>query len=147
MSTFKYTITKFDEENKLVVVTFDDGHWAELRLTNPLPKDIIELEHNIKRFTASKEAIEARLTPDADLSYINPLVGIEKECERFVMNPVNPAGQTSTEASKASEFELDPETEANLKMWETIEFQKQVGEALVALGVVKENPATIPVSE
>ena len=137
MSNFKYTITKFDEQNKLVVVTFDDGAWAELRLTNPLPKDIISLEDQIKRFTAPKEAIEAQLNPDADLSYINSLVGVEKECERFSLNSNQAPG--SPEA-------VDPETEANLVMWEQVQFQNKVGEALVALGVVATNPATIPVA-
>jgi hypothetical protein len=137
VSNFKYTITKFDAENKLIVVTFDDGAWAELRLTNPLPKDIISLEDHIKRFTAPKEAIEAQLNPDADLSYINTLVGVEKECERFSLNPNQEAG--SPEA-------VDHETEANLAMWEQVQFQNKVGEALVALGVVATNPATIPVA-
>lgn len=136
MSSFKYTITKFDEENKLVVVTFEDGAWAELRLTNPLPKDTIELEDIIKKFTAPKEAIEARLTPDADLSYINSLVGVEKECDRMILNP----------SSNSTLGEIDPEVEANMKMWEDVQFQQKVGEALVALGVVATNPASIPVS-
>lgn len=128
---FKYTITKFDAENKLVVVTFDDGNWAELRLTNPLPKDITELEAQIKRFTAPKEAIEARLAPDADLSYIESLVGIEKECERFSFKPPEQAEQT-----------VDPEVEAQMKMFEESMFQNKVKEALVSLGVLTANTET-----
>lgn len=140
MSTFKYTITKFDEENKIVVVTFDDGSWAELRLTNPLPKDIESLEEQIKRFTSPKEAIEARTNPDADLSYVSSLVGIEKECSRFEISPKQNI-QDIQDTQK-----IDPEVESNLAMWEEINFQKKVGEALVALGVTQTNPATIPVA-
>lgn len=135
MSNFKYTVTKFDQENKLVVVTFDDGGWAELRLVNPLPKNVVELENLIKRFTAPKEAIEARVNPDADLSYIDQLIGVEKECERLTLSqPSQPP-------------EVDPEVEANMQMWQDLEFQRKVGEALVALGVVQTNPAQIPVTQ
>lgn len=80
---FKYKITKFDSENKTVVVVFDDGNWAEIRLANPLPANIEELEKIIKRYTAPKEAIEAQLAPSADLSYIEPLIDVERTAERF----------------------------------------------------------------
>ena len=135
MSTFKYTITKFDKQLNLIVVVFDDGQWAELRLANPLPKNIEDLETLIKRYTPAKETIDALQTPDADLSYIDSLVGVEKECDRLLLIP-----------PKEEEPKLDPELEANLAMWETIRFQQKVGEALVALGIVKEDPTTIPVA-
>ncbi len=135
MSTVKYTITKFDKENKLLVVTFEDGGWAEIGLVNPLPKDQQELENIIKQFTAPKEAIDAQTNPDADLTYIDNLINIEQECERLVLT------QTSTPN------EADPEVEANLKMWQDIEFKKKVGEALVSLGIVENNPAEIPVAQ
>ena len=137
MSTFKYTITKFDKQLNLIVVVFDDGQWAELRLANPLPKNVEDLETLIKRYTPAKETIDALHAPDADLSYIDSLVGVEKECKRFSF--------TSTSQPEEEEM-LDPEVEANLKMWEDINFQKKVGEALVALGVTKENPAIIPIA-
>lgn len=133
MIDLKYTITKFDTETKVVTVTFEKDGWAEIRLTNPLPKNIGELESLIKQFAAPLEAVE---TPDADLSYINAILGQEQSTARF-----------SLTEDKASVSEpLDPETEANIKMWEEIEFQKKVGAALVKLGVVSENPATIPVT-
>ena len=132
MSTVKYTITKFDKEAKVVVVTFEDGGWAELRLVNPLPKNIEELEDIIKRFTAPKEAIEAQLNPDADLSYIDNLIGVEKECERLVLNPSNPTKPGP---------EMDPEVEAQMKEWEKQQFQNKVSEALVALGVISQATA------
>jgi hypothetical protein len=135
VSTFKYTITKFDASLNLIVVVFDDGSWTEIRLANPLPKNIGALESLIKQYTPTKETMDALQAPDADLSYIAPLVGVEKECERL-----------SLASPKPEQKELDPELEANLAMWEELEFQKRVGEALVALGVAKKNPATIPVA-
>lgn len=134
MNTLKYTITKFDEELKIVVVTFEGGGWAEIGLTTPLPKNIGELEEIIKRFTAPKEAIEAQINPDADLSYINAMVGVEKECERLILN------------QKQEEQIIDPQVEAQMKIWEEAQFQKKVAEALVALGVVQQNPSEIPVT-
>lgn len=92
---FNYTITKFDEVNKTLVVTFEDGHWAEIRLANPLPKDISALEEIIKRRTAPIEAIQAQTNPDADLSYINSLVGNTRTAERYSLVP--PAPKPTTE--------------------------------------------------
>jgi hypothetical protein len=83
----KYKITKFDEANKVVVVTFEQDGWAEIRLTNPLPKNAEELEKIIKRFAAPVEAVEARTNPDADLSYINQLIDIEKTTLRYSLAP------------------------------------------------------------
>ena len=80
---FKYKITKFDDENKVVVVSYEDGNWAEIRLTNPLPATVEELEDIIKRYTAPVEVIEAQKAPSADLSYIEPLVDVERTAERF----------------------------------------------------------------
>lgn len=138
MIDLKYTITKFDNENKLVTVSFEDGSWAEIRLANPLPKDVQELESIIKSYAAPLEAVEAQSNPDADLSYINSLVGNERITTRFQLNPTPETNNPSSG--------LDPEVEENMKMWEEIAFQKKVGEALVKLGVVAENPATIPVA-
>jgi hypothetical protein len=87
---FKYKITKFDAENKTVVVVFDDGAWAEIRLANPLPPTIEDLEKIIKTYTAPKEVIEAQLAPSADLSYIDALIDIERTAERFSLTPPPP---------------------------------------------------------
>lgn len=92
---FKYKITKFDNENKTIVVTFDDGHWAEIRLTNPVPPTIEDLEKIIKQYTAPVEVIEAQLAPSADLSYIDSLIGVERSAERFSLKPVIPPPSTS----------------------------------------------------
>ena len=137
MIELKYTITKFDEENNLVQVTFDDGSWAEIRLANPLPKNIEELETIIKRFAAPVEAIEAVTSPDADLSYIAPLVGSERTTDRL---------RLLQNSSETQATEIDPEVEANLKMWEDINFQNKVAGALVKLGVLPEDPTVIPVT-
>lgn len=137
MSDLKYTITKFDNENKSLVVTFENEGWAELRLTKPLPKNINELEALIKQFAAPIEAIEAQTNPDVDLSYINDLLGAERVTQRFQLNPSSLNNQNNT---------LDPQVEANLRMWEDIGFQQKVAGALVKLGVITDNPTTIPVS-
>lgn len=84
---FKYKITKFDSENKIVVVVFEDESWAEIRLFNPLPSTIEELEKIISTYTAPKEMIEAQKSPSADLSYIEPLVDVERTAERFSLMP------------------------------------------------------------
>lgn len=87
---FKYKITKFDSENKTIVVVFEDGHWAEIRLINPLPASIEELEKIIKTYTAPKEAIEAQQAPSADLSYIENFIDVERTAERFSLAAMIP---------------------------------------------------------
>lgn len=83
---FNYKITKFDAENKTVVVVFDGGAWAEIRLANPLPPTIEALEKIISTYTAPKEVIEAQQAPSADLSYIEPLVNVQRTAERFSLS-------------------------------------------------------------
>lgn len=90
---FKYKITKFDNENKIITVVFEDGGWAEIRLTNPLPASIEELEKIISTYTAPKELIEAQQAPSADLSYIEPWVEIERVAERFSLAALRPPVQ------------------------------------------------------
>lgn len=132
----KYTISKFDSQNRVVTVIFENDGWAEIRLTNPLPQNIGELEKLIKQFAAPLEAVES---PDADLSYINALVGNEQTTTRLSLKKEN-------DSSINQPLELDPEVEANMRMWEDIEFEKKVGAALVKLGLVSENPSAIPVT-
>lgn len=127
MSDLKYTITKFDNENKVLIVTFENEGWAELRLTNPLPKNIEELEKLIKQFAAPIEAVEAQTNPDVDLSYIDSLVGANQITSRFQL--IQP---------KEPEQTIDPETDAALKVWEDQKFQEKIKETLVKLGVLPE---------
>lgn len=84
---FKYKITKFDIERKIIVVTFDDGSWAEILLANPLPPNVEELEKIIRMYTAPKEVIEAQTAPSADLSYIESLIDVERSAERLSLKP------------------------------------------------------------
>lgn len=85
----KYTITKFDEANKSLVVAFEDGSWAELRLATPLPTTMEELDNQIKHFAAPAEHIEAQ-NSTVDLSFINSFVGVERVTTRFRLNPSTP---------------------------------------------------------
>jgi hypothetical protein len=87
---FKYKITKFDNVNKIITVVFEDGGWAEIILTNPLPPNIEALEKIISTYTAPKELIEAQQAPSADLSYIEPWVEIERVAERFSLTSLTP---------------------------------------------------------
>lgn len=134
MIDLQYTITKFDNTKKLITVSFSDGAWAEIQLTNPLPKNITELENIIKQYSAPVEAIEIS---DTDLSYINSLLNIEKTTTRFSLTPNN---------NEQSDV-VDPEIDAQMKMWQDAQFQHKVGEALVAFGVINNNPASIAVDE
>ena len=132
---FGYKITKFDQEQKLLVVVFDDDSWADIRLANPLPRNMEELEAIIKTFVAPKEAIEAQLTPDADISFIGDFVNVDREADRLVLNPDAPENQIT-------KGEIDDE----IQPWEEMQFNKRIGDILVEFGVLKENPLSIPFS-
>lgn len=132
MSALNYTITKFDDQLKLVDVVFEDGSWAQVRLAKPLPKDTDELESIIKQFAAPIEAIEAQNNPDVDLSYINGLVGTPRTCERFSLSNIPAPGTNITPQEPA---QLDPEVQQKLMEQEKAEFQARVAEALANLGV------------
>lgn len=80
---FTYRITKFDSVNKLITVVFDDGHWADIVLANPLPENVEQLEKIIRMYTPTVEVMEARTAPSADLSYINELVEVERTTNRM----------------------------------------------------------------
>lgn len=134
MSLLKYKITKFDNQLKIVDVSFDDGTWAQLRLSNPLPKNQQDLEMLIKDYAAPIEAIQAQQSPDADLSYIENLV--DKEFETTRKSLFNPEVTMN----------IDEETLANSQMWEEIQFKKQVGKVLVEFGLLSSNPAEIPIT-
>jgi hypothetical protein len=131
-----YTIREFDNINKVVIVDFEDGGWASIGLINPLPKDKTELEDIIRKFAKPQEAIEAQTNPDSNLEYVSSLVGVSQTCARLSVSNSNPNKQTP----------IDPEVEANLKMWEEVQFEQKVGNALVKLGVLTTNPTTIPTS-
>lgn len=128
MIDLEYTITKFDKDINTVVVAFADGAWAEIRLSNPLPKDITELENIIKQFAPSKEAIESRTNPDADLSYIDQFISVPRSCPRLSLVPEL--------LPEAPEIEVDPEIDIQLQAAEKIVFENRVKELLVALNVI-----------
>lgn len=125
MNELKYRITSFDKELKLLEVKFDDGSWAQIRLTTPLPKTLIELEEIIKQFSAPVEAIEAQVNPDADLSYISNIVGVERVCER----------QRLSQPATIVDTTIDPEVEAALVAEEEAEFEARVTAILSKLGI------------
>lgn len=134
MNDLKYTITKFDEQLKILDVVFEDNSWAQIRLINPLPKNKEELETIIRDFAEPIEAIQARQTPDADLSYIAPIVGSQQITNRKSISPI------------AAPQPVDPDVEASAAMWEQISFKRQIGDVLVQFGLLNSNPVDIPVS-
>lgn len=133
-----YTITKFDNETKSLVVTFDDGAWAEIRLATPLPNNLDELEKIIAQFSAPKEVVEAQQATDIDLSYIDSVIGVARTCPRLSLLP--------KESPEIESSEIDPSAKANADMWADVEFQKKVAAALVKFGVLQADPTTIPVN-
>lgn len=134
MNELKYVITKFDEATKTIQVSFEDNSWAQIRLTNPLPKNQEELENIIKDYAAPIESIEAIVSPDADLSYIKNIVDKEQITTRKTIK--------STENQV-----LDTETEANALHWEQVNFKKEIADVLVELGLLESNPVKLPVTE
>lgn len=126
MLDLKYTITNFDANTSTLTVEFAEGGWASIRLATPLPQNIEELSTIIKQFAQPVEAIQAQTEPDADLSYIDNLIGIEQTTERYSIEAV-----TSQNAP-----EVDPEIDAALKAAEELQFKQRVANVLVKFGVL-----------
>jgi len=122
MTTLKYRIQSYDEAMKTLDVMYDDNTWARIGLSNPVPKNVEELELLIKQFAASVEEAEARTAPDADLSYIKALVGEQRE--------------TSRKTLTTKQEPVDPIVAAIAEAAEKEQFKKQIKEALVELGVI-----------
>lgn len=97
---FNYKITRFDDVNKIIDVAYDDGGFAQIRLTKPLPKTFEDLENIIKQYTAPVEAIEARQNPDSDLSFIAPAVGVDKIASRFSLKALKAPQNTAPVADQ-----------------------------------------------
>ena len=137
MSDLNYTITNWDEVNKIIDVVFSDNGWANIHLREPLPSNQEELEKVIKQFAAPIEAIQARTNPSVDLSYIQGLLGKQYTTSRFSVNNPNPdvtMGQGRT----------PPTAEQMQQMveFQKLQQQKIMGDFLVAQGLLKENPIT-----
>jgi len=84
MSTFKYTITEYNQDLKTLKVDYDDGSWAQIQLREPLPTTKQDLDDIVKQYTASKEVMEAR-NNTANLDFITDLIGQETTAERKSM--------------------------------------------------------------
>lgn len=81
INELKYTITKFDEANKLLVVTFADDGWAQLNLVAPFPQSMEEIDAMVKQFAAPVEVMEAKQAR-VDLSFIHAQVGTPRTTAR-----------------------------------------------------------------
>lgn len=99
MSTFQYTITKFDNVAKTLDVDFGMGNgYAKITLMDPLPKDVNELELIIKQYVLPQQYIDALNSP-VDMSYVTPLVGHTRQCERRSIQTSSPAQNLKDEES------------------------------------------------
>jgi hypothetical protein len=88
INVLNYKIDSFDEIKKIVKVTFDDGAWAQIRLTTPIPTNIQDLENQIKMYAPTVEHLEAR-TQEVDLSFITSNIGVDRTCARHQLNVQN----------------------------------------------------------
>ena len=136
MSDLKYTITKYDAENKIIDVVFSDNGWANIHLREPLPTNKEELEKIIKQFASPIEVIQAREDTSVDLSYIAPLVGTQYTTTRFsVTNPdATMSGPTTGQPT--------PEQMQQMQEFQKLQQQKQMGDFLVEQGLLQANPVT-----
>jgi hypothetical protein len=102
VNTLNYTITEFDDTNKLVSVIFGDGSWAKIRLAAPLPQTIEALDDIVKQYAPAVEHLQAA-QENTDLSFITAAVGVAREVERLVLGGrTTPAAQLEAEAEEAA---------------------------------------------
>lgn len=90
MSTFQYTITKYDNAAKTLKVDFGAGGYATITLMDPLPTNIDELELIIRQYVLPQQYIDALSSP-VDMSYVDQYVGHTRYCERRSIQTTIPA--------------------------------------------------------
>lgn len=90
-TTFKYTIREFDPNQKQLVVDYEDGSWAKIKLLEPLPGNRADLEAYIRQFTDPIER-ELALEDQTDMSFITDMLGNQYETgRRWLNHPPKPA--------------------------------------------------------
>lgn len=106
MIDFSYTITKFDEVNKIVTVSYEDGQWADIRLHEPLPTTIEQFDDIVKNFTAPYEHMQARVS-NADLSFISSNVGMRRTAPRLRLriDPIQSNGMPESPVTTYADVE------------------------------------------
>lgn len=85
---FKYKVTKFDSAEKLLTVVFEDGGWAEIRLVEPFPASMADIDKIVAAYTASIDDMEAKLNTTVDLSFIESAIDVERTGQRRRINPI-----------------------------------------------------------
>lgn len=81
-TSFNYTINEFDPKGKVVDVTFGDGTWARIQLTDPLPTSMNALDEIVRQYTKPVEAAKAQ-DSEVDLSFITAATGQQRAAARF----------------------------------------------------------------
>lgn len=100
MTDLKYTVTKFDRDNKFLVVTFEDGGWAQIQLLAPFPKTEADIDALVRQYAPPVEVLEAQ-TAYVDLSFLEAMIGTERIAQRRYLNP--PATPKTAEEIAAEE--------------------------------------------
>lgn len=118
---YTYTVISVDEV----------AHCMEIRYESEGRKSF----HVGARLPYENESLEAVVEMYAPM-------GFWLEEERKVIAPQVGASGTITRTAFAAQ-----ENSQNAAMWQQIEFEKQIGDALVKFGVLTSNPVKIPVAE
>lgn len=125
MLKFKYKIREYNENERYIVVDYDDNTWARINFMNSIPTNQAELNKLVSQFTKHVEQFEAR---KADDSFIKGTVGIEHEAERFsFLNPNYSQSEPSVNPYADSLNDMDEEL-----------IEEIVTKILIAKGVINE---------
>lgn len=118
---FKYTVTAFDSNKKIVTVEFEDKSWAQVALVTPLPIDLDELGALVSVYTQPVEHEAAVADKTADLGFITKSVGKELEANRRWMFPPETPEWFDAEIEAMIQKEIGPQgTESQTKASETL---------------------------
>jgi hypothetical protein len=141
-----YKIIHFDEVSGSIVVKYDEN-MSPINIDVPLNdegKYVVgeELDSYIRGFIPvwHIERINKIAAGIPNTAEISALVQPE-------LNEQLPVQQTIGAAVAVSDpVPVDPSAIANAEMWERVQFEKQLGDALVKFGLLQQNPVNIPVA-
>jgi hypothetical protein len=142
VNTVTFVITSFNEEDKQLDVSFDDGSYAKIQLKSPLPANQEDLEIIVKQFARPLEVVQA-YAEDADLSFIHGLTEKQITTTRHSVDGMVPTPDGRLVPNNSNGPTPDAETRDQMQKNQEIQNKHGFAQMLVDLGVLKENPVDL----
>ena len=152
-NTVSFTITNFDENRKLLSVTFENGSTASIQLMPPFPQTQEEIENVVKQFTPPTEVVHA-LNANTDLSFVSDLINQTITTTRFSISRAKanavPTINNTVQANTLYSNVNTPPTSGlsdtdRAKIYKNMELKQKsdLANTLISFGLLQTNPVDL----